>query len=206
MCSYRLVIPRRRFQFTLRTLLLAITLVAVVVGWLEWKRNRYLVREEACRQIIASGGQVIIEPHAIATCFDIFGSRYSKMFDRVSTIEVTSVSKYVRALGAVPAEEKERMRKIFARYKVDVDLRPIRNLPNVRLLDMSGGLITDDQLEYLVGLKQLTTLNLSGGDITDNGLPLLAQLTSLESLDLSETAVADLACLRTLRKLRVLNS
>ena len=72
----------------------------------------------------------------------------------------------------------------------DADLRllvkDLASCPAVIALDLAENRkITDDGLEYLKGMPQLTTLNLSSCDITNKGLVHLLALNHLTRLNLS---------------------
>jgi len=72
----------------------------------------------------------------------------------------------------------------------DTDLRllvkDLADCPAIIALDLSENRkITDDGLEYLKGMPQLTALNLSSCDITNEGLVYLLALNHLTRLNLS---------------------
>jgi hypothetical protein len=88
----------------------------------------------------------------------------------------------------------------------DADLRllvkDLVNCPAIIALDLSENRkITDDGLEYLKGIPQLTSLNLSSCDITNEGLVYLLALNHLTRLNLSYCNRLTDAGLKTLQKM-----
>ena len=73
----------------------------------------------------------------------------------------------------------------------DADLAQLAGLVNLRVLHLEKTTTTDAMLAQLKGLKNLTYLNLYGTQITDAGLPQLNALTNLASLYVFETKVTD---------------
>ncbi len=66
----------------------------------------------------------------------------------------------------------------------DAGLKRIKNLTDLRVLNLYGNKVTDEGLEQLQPLKKLNELNLSLLPITDEGLEHLKLLTGLEHLEL----------------------
>lgn len=69
-------------------------------------------------------------------------------------------------------------------------LAPLIALPDLELLSLTGGRISDPALEFVGQLPKLRTLVLHA-DITDAGLDLLDGLNQLEQIDLSQTRITD---------------
>lgn len=88
----------------------------------------------------------------------------------------------------------------------DDDLRHLKGMTGLRLLDLSGTKVTDLGLLHLLDCSSLETLWLWDTAITDVGLDLVARLPSLRQLGLGNTAVTDrgLASLAELVDLRLL--
>jgi tetratricopeptide (TPR) repeat protein len=89
----------------------------------------------------------------------------------------------------------------------DVGLAHIKDLTNLRELDVTGAQITDAGLAHLVDLKELENLNLGFTRVGDGGLPHLKWLKKLRELNLMHTEITDagLEHLRDLEGLRKLN-
>ncbi len=71
------------------------------------------------------------------------------------------------------------------------DLKPLKKLPKVVELDLSGTSITDEALAYLKGTPYLQRLHLENTKISDKGLKHLSHLKHLEYLNLYGTNVSD---------------
>ncbi len=81
----------------------------------------------------------------------------------------------------------------------------------LRRLDLNYSSITDDGMQYVAGMKELTHLALRDTLVSDAGVRHLAGLSKLESLDLygtslTDTGVSSLAGLKRLRKLNLLGA
>jgi len=76
-------------------------------------------------------------------------------------------------------------------HVADAALQRLREFPHLRWLDLKGSDITDDQLEYVEGLRALDWLNLEGTKITDSGLEHIKPITTLGGLQLSNTLVTN---------------
>ncbi len=89
-------------------------------------------------------------------------------------------------------------------------IKKLSDLPDggfeVQQIDLTNANITDQDLQNLTSLTELTSLKLYGTKITDEGLSQLVALTNLEELDLTNTNITDsglkvLTQITTLRKL-----
>lgn len=67
----------------------------------------------------------------------------------------------------------------------------LKHVPDVVVLQMANNDVTDETLNYLVGMAQLKELDLNDSQITDAGLEILAQLPSLEIIRIRRTMVTD---------------
>ena len=88
----------------------------------------------------------------------------------------------------------------------DDDLRHLRDMTGLRVLDLSGTRVTDVGMLHILGCTSLETLWLWDTAITDAGLELVTRLPNLCQLGLGNTFVTDagLAAMRELRSLRLL--
>ena len=118
-------------------------------------------------------------------------------------------------LGSMPQLQALNLKKTgFEPFRVsDTGLRSLRNLRELRVLNLYGNKITDNGLAHLAGKKQLRELDLSLLAITDRGLVHLKSLENLHSLQLlfsegfagPKVTDAGLGNLKLLTKLRSLN-
>lgn len=93
---------------------------------------------------------------------------------------------------------------------VDDQLQLLRRFPRLRLLSLSGALITGRGLRYLSGLTMLTGLSLSTcGKLSDRGMRQIQHLTHLTDLDIgwndqiTDVTLGFVAKLPSLRRLSV---
>lgn len=79
------------------------------------------------------------------------------------------------------------------------DYQQIAQSPDLAVLQMANGDVTDETLKFLARLTRLEELDLSTARITDAGLPLLAELPALKSLRLRETGITEAGFITHLR-------
>ena len=172
--------PKRRwFQFSLRTVLL---LMSVFALWLGIKTHRVRQQEDAIRKIAAWGGTA----H--------FGYQISTNFrgDRILD---------PKALPPGPSWLRRIIGESYLRDVVEVSLRDtqvgdselefVEQLPMLESLDLSNTPVTSRGLVHIEKLRNLQGLYLINTDVDDLGLKHLARLTSLERLSLWNTQVGD---------------
>ena len=68
----------------------------------------------------------------------------------------------------------------------DDDLAQLRKMPRLERLYLARSPITDKGLEHLVGLQHLERLSLWGTDVTDEGMRSVAELSALKVLDIHQ--------------------
>ena len=160
---------RRRFQFSLRSLLVFVLLVSICMSWLGVKMERARKQREAVEVIEEAGGAVT--------------------YDYEMASPVSSVPIWMRELlGEDFFFDVLEVRAIGA----DLDnagLEPLKELTGLQMLYLNGTKVTGAGLEHLNGLANLQWLDLNGTKVTDAGLEHLKGLTNLEELDLSDTQV-----------------
>ncbi len=89
----------------------------------------------------------------------------------------------------------------------DTQLASIRDLAELKLLDLGGTRVTDAGIVHLAGLRHLKYLNLGDTQVTDAGLAQLGRHPQLSLLNLQRTRVTDagLAHLKPLSALEILD-
>jgi hypothetical protein len=179
-------IPRRRrfLQFSLGTLLLAITVFGVWFGVLV---NRMRRQREAVAAIERLGGAVM----------------YDYDFD-------ANHQQIKNGQPAAPAWLRKALGDDFFRRPVWIylaglnlkagDLAPLENLSHLDWLYLGSCELPDAELAHCASLSKLRSLDIGGTSISDAGLAHLARLQGLESLDIQSTAVTD-AGIETLKRL-----
>jgi hypothetical protein len=177
--------PKRRwYQFSLRTLLVVMTLASCFLGWLTYERNTVRKRAVAIATIQELGGIV--------------------KFDRAQPFR----PHWLRPLlGDNSPGEVVEVNMQAAKIR-DADLAHVARMTKLKQLYLYNSPITNRGMTHLAGLKELKGLRLDGTQVTDAGLVHLADLQKLEHLDLYNTQVTNdglthLAGLQKLRGLRV---
>lgn len=175
--------PERRWhQFSLGTLLIAVTLFTAIFGWVGarvyWareNRNRVAAVEDAVALIERRHGQFTSERVELRTqtwlegLFDDPGGSD----DPVRALKVTQVSFWGRTSFT------------------DDDLMQLQVLRSLQSLNLAGTSVTDSGLVYLNGLKNLESIDLSVTDVTDAGMDQIRVLTNLKKVALVYTSITD---------------
>ena len=173
--------PKRRwFQFSLRTLLIVVTLIAgLLVAWRVYVEP-YRRQLETMKLIEELGGNYKTEPGGPAWMRDWFGADNFR--------NIVEISLYGDMDTIVS----------------DADLAHLKGLTNLRklVLDRCG---SDAGLAHLKGLTSLRELSLFQASVSDVGLAHLKGLTNLRTVDLSFTRVSNLAPLKGHTNLRELD-
>jgi hypothetical protein len=152
---------RRHFRFSLRTLLLLVSISCAACGL---------------------AGQRLLEirrQHSAATKLEQLGA--TVYYDH-SCLPGDAL---VRAVSFSPALNSD-IKEIH-----DTDLVPLIALTNLRSLSLCGQPITDEGLAYLANLRNLAFLSLRNTNVTDRGLIHLYALDRLLWLDLRGTRVTE---------------
>jgi len=176
------------YQFSLRTLILLLTIVSVPLGWLAYERNELRKREAAIAAIENLGGKVKFDT--------------SQPF-RESWLRPLLSDKPASEVVGVSLQRKSRMR---ATLPVDAGLVHFDGLTRLQWLDLDQAKFSDAELVQLARLTELNRLSLRETAVSDDGLVHLKGLEQLEHLWLGYTRVTDaglvhLAGLRTLKTL-----
>jgi hypothetical protein len=187
---------RWRFQFSIRSLLVLVVVVAVPFSWLAVKMRQASRQREAVQEVVKLGGWVwydwegdvsgepLQDPNAPCSKWlrellgdNFFGSVYG-----------LGTGKGSDAVG-------------------DDAMVRLRELPEVKLLYFPGYSSGDAGLDNLSGLTRLQELTLDDGNITDAGLKRIGALSQLQKLSLFSTPITDagLEHLRGLTQLKKLS-
>ena len=170
---------RRRFRFSLRTLLIVVVLLSLPLGWFALKMREAARQRKAMEAIREAGGDVFYdyqltgdlffeenaEPHAPAWLRKLGG-------DGIFADIVCVHFSYREDVGDVVWED-------------------LKGLTKLESLTLSGTQVSDAGLRNLKGLTRLEYLGLANTHVTDAGLENLKGLTILRQLDLSGTQVTD---------------
>ena len=168
-------IKRRWYQYSLRTLLIVVTLSAIACSWFavimqQAKREREAaaVIEKAKRQREAAAA---IEKSGGSVTWSVPGAQVAGKELVVSVIEVSTTD----------------MTDVDNWQATDSDLKHIKEFSELRRLNLCGGeKITSVGLENLKGLRKLEELDLTFVQLTDNDLENIKELDQLRILKLNE--------------------
>ncbi len=203
-----LVYKRRWYQYSLRSLLLLVTICAILCSWLAVKINQGKRQKAAVEALRAKG----------------FFISYDYEVDRNGIYlpnAVLNVPQWLRSwLGddcfATVVGVHAPLASSFGGYgylnflcsATEDDLRSMAELSHVKFLELQGAQIGDSALKRIQNLSELEQLGLCSTKITDAGLVELKAFPNLGKLDLGDTEVtdggmADLMCLGRLEELEL---
>jgi hypothetical protein len=192
--------PKHRwFRFSLRTLLVLMTVLCV---WLGFKVNAARRQKEAVLAIREAGAMILFDyqltpvPGSKQKKFDATRSPPApvwlrKLLGDESFGNVTIVQLHTLDLPGPPGR---------------LDLSLLQNLPTLASLVVRSDELCDNDLVKIGGLRSLKLLSLDARHLTDEGLAHLQSLTELGSLDLGFSSNITDAGLRSLRGLKKLTN
>ena len=194
--------PGRWFvpRYSLRTLLIAMTVICVVSGY--WLNKAFRQREAVRRfnQLTTNwgvavgyrnGDAVYSSPVTPAWLHPLRTALGEEAFGEVISVDLTltmATDNDLRHLAAVPTVEQLSLSNT---HVTDKGLRYLHACPKLKFLALNSALITDEGLEQLAALTELEALGLVGTKVTDEGLRHLMKLPKLRILSLQGTAVSD---------------
>jgi len=207
--------PKRRwFQYSLRTLLLAITAAAI---WLGMSTHRARQQEQAVDAILQLGGSVYYDYEYDSSRkrqagAEPLGPKWLRTWvGEHYFVTAVAVDLGERQIDDAALEHLEPLRHLktlhlYANPIGDAGLAHIQGLTALEFLILNETQLTDAGLVHLKGLTNLHTLVLMNTEVSDEGLVHLADLKSLEDLRLGGSKVAGpgLVNLQALSTLRVL--
>jgi Leucine-rich repeat (LRR) protein len=166
---------RRRFcllRFSLRSLLVAVTLLAMALGWfIYWREGKR--REAAAGDWVLNHGGTIAEFHSG---------------------EATNPPWWVRCLAETLPDRCLRTVTYvdFLKDPSDADLAVLRDLPNLKQLNLNNAArVTPARLAPLAKMRNLEVLYLMKTPVGDEGLAHARNLHSLKELWIEETGITD---------------
>ena len=196
----------RWFQYSLRTLLVVVTLFAVPCSWLAVKRQQARREREAAAAFQTLGGEVKwSQPSGPEWLRKQIGD---DLFTHVDFLGLGGTEVTDEGLERLKWLSQLQGLNLGQTDVTDAGLEHLKGLSQLRVLGLLGCRnITDAGLESLKGLSQLQTLGLRETNITDAGLEHLKGLSQLQYLNLSFTSVTDtgLENLKRLSQLRELS-
>lgn len=194
--------PRsRRFQFTLATLLAALTLISV---FLAMYARGPIRRHQVATAIERSGGHVGYGTRAPYWVVGLLGDVSRGFLNTVVEVRMRSASN--SDLAQLSVFSDLRVLTIEGGRVTDDGLRFLSELHALEELDLGGLQLSDAALEHLQTLERLRSLSVPSGT-TGRGLAKLAPLTNLERLWIYQgrLGVDDFRHLKQLTQLRELS-
>jgi hypothetical protein len=156
-----------RPQYSLRTLLIVVTLFACVCSGFAVMRDQAKRQREAVDALRKNGCRVL----------------YDCQYRREQGLDPPGPDgdDYTDEIAYVSIRNKEANNQ---------DLQHLKVLNKIRILDLSGVQVTDDDMESLSELSEIKELYLDGTQISDSGLKYLEGLKNMRYLSLSGTEVS----------------
>ncbi len=198
-------------QYSLRTLLVFVTLFAFACSWLGVKLQQAKRQKEVVEAILKAGGIVSYDYQFDASGNDIQGAVppgpawLRKLLGDdlfTSATEVSFGNKNVSNNDLAHLKDLPKLETLAISLipNNNISLQPIKRLTRLKYLTLAYMQIDDAQLENLKGLIRLQSLNLLNTSITDAALENFKELIQLDSLNLSGTKITD-AGLENLKRL-----
>ncbi|MGO8690590.1 MAG: leucine-rich repeat domain-containing protein [Thermoguttaceae bacterium] len=187
------LILRWRFQFSMLSLLLLVVVVAVPFSWLATEMKKAREQRYLVGAIEKLRGRVEYD------CYRVAGSPWE--------LRQPSAPGWLRTvLGEDFFADVTHVRAFGSDFNDD-EMKQLKGLPQLNLLDVSATEVGDAGLEHVKGLSQLQELDVYGTNVTGAGLQHLRGLIRLETLRLYDTKVSDggLKYLQGLTQLRTLD-
>jgi hypothetical protein len=191
---------RRRFQFSLRSLMIFTLICAIPcagVGWLRRKIERKRIEREWVVSIGGLGGKVLYDDEPGGSADRTESWRPDWLNDMLGYNFFNEVQ-YVDLMGKAVTDETLEYIASFAQLHTlnlvgtgisDSGLVNLEGLGHLHELYLANTKIGDSGLKNFKGLWQLQLLNLNGTKVSDSGLPNLDGLTNLRKLYLDRTNV-----------------
>jgi Leucine-rich repeat (LRR) protein len=185
---------RHWFRFSLRTLLIVVTVFSVPLGWVGWRLGKARRRRTTTVWVENLGGYAFLDQK-------ISESWWTRSTDKWFGRRVRTVMLYGPSVTDLsPLADLESLEWLFLNYIEASDLSPLAGLKNLKSIVIDDPQVSD--LSALAELENLKQLLLYCTQVSD--LSPLADLEGLETLGLSYTRVSDLSPLAELKNLHEL--
>jgi hypothetical protein len=182
---------RWRFQFSIRSLLALVIVVALPFSWLAVEMKAARVQHEAVEEIAKLPGGAIhdseMEPLGRTPPFSLEKVLGNDFFEHVPQLILSDDAQMEPLQGLSGVQEAY----LVGDKITDAGMSHLAGLTQLRLLYLNGTKVRDAGLQHLERLTLLQVIHLGNARITDTGLQHLAGLIELHVLDLSETQVTD---------------
>jgi hypothetical protein len=183
--------PKRRFNLSLRALLI---IVLVLGAWLGWFVRMARVQREAVAAIEKAGGSVAYDIDWRNEGFNPYARPWTPM--RLLDGKLWGTKWLIHHLGidyfgSVVTADLIPSRANNPTRADDATLALVGQLARLQSLRLTGTAVTDAGLAYLAGLTSLRDLQMGNTQITDAGLAHIRELVELRSVLLFNTRITD---------------
>jgi hypothetical protein len=169
-----------RYQFSLRTMLAATTLVALGLGYVAREHQKERNAAAAVTTIRNAGGRVAFRggQHGRPSWLTpLLGDDRHQRVDEVNG----GLSQIADAELALLAQfPRARRLKLWDTRVTDLGLRHLQSLSRLEVLDLAETSVTDAGLAEVCHLRRLKRLDLLKTAVSDASVPVLCQLPELE--------------------------
>jgi len=196
------------YQFSLRSLLILVTLCALICSYAGTQLRRYGRQQHALAMIHESGGWVVYDYDVdangnvlnatppdtflrrIVQRRDHFFGRLFAIYFMEDNLGPTDASDQILAGASLFTN----LRELWATHSTSVTddgLAHVGKLKHLEVLDLQLTAITDRGLAHISHLPELRELRLDCTAVTDAGLIRLEEMTGLRELGLSDTEITE---------------
>ena len=171
-------------RYTLRSLFVVTTILALALGWIPWKRRELALRREEMREVHKVIEANVFFPYEFLTSpppgpswlrhwfgDDAFAEPEVDCFDTRGNLRLLQQYPRLKWLHMIPGSVNDMK-----------ELAPLAELRHLTRLELTGDYFDDDALPYVARLVHLEELNLRNALISDAGLRQLVPLQSLRVL------------------------
>jgi hypothetical protein len=148
--------PRRRwFRFSLRTLLIVVTVLSVTLGWVGWRLQQVRREQATIAWVEEMDGRVSF--HKVSDKSSWWEKSTNKWFgERVRGVTLSPVRKN----DLSPLTKFKKLKELVLLSRKPVDISPLADLKNLETLSLYLYGMEVRDLSHLVELKKLRELNL----------------------------------------------
>jgi hypothetical protein len=204
---------RRWFQFSLRSLLIFTTIVALGSGWFRAKIVKAQKQRAAIEAIEKSGGMVLYDyqvdssggiipnakPPVISWPWTLFGrdcflpvaEAVLRSGNEINRLDDLNELRVLHLCGYVVVDGGLSPATVIRPRLTDAGLEHIGGLSQLKELELQGTALGDTGLKCLANLRRLRSLALTDTNVTDAGLENLRELSQLQELYLLKTRVTN---------------
>ncbi len=195
--------PKRRwFQFRLRAMLVAMTIIACGCGWFAYRLQK-AQRQHIARMQLATQAEfefytlesvyetdawtLASELHEPTTLKKLLGKDFFPVEDVLTVFQLTDPNADLSALGELNCVRG----LVFTSSSnvSDAHLAPVQQLTQLQYFSLESPLVTSQGLSHLANLRHLEFLEFCATAAKPDGMVFLRNLTELKILDLSHTNV-----------------